>query len=500
MATVTLHTPQGVCTLYSQAGETLHQVLTRAGVYHHAPCGGNGVCKNCLVRVCGEWVPPTKKEAEFLTDQQLLDGFRYCCMAVPAGDCTVYLTDTADRCHEPTEYFPTADVSRGHGYCVGIDIGTTTLAVYLYTPEGTCGAVRSCHNQQAVFGDDVISRIHAAQSPKALHQMQTVVTGQLTELIESVCRTAHITPADITHGAIAANTTMLHLLTGLDPASIGQAPFTPLSLFGTMYRGEQLGLPLACDVYLLPCISAYVGGDITAGMVLCDMDVTHRTRLLIDVGTNGEMALCHEGQIYCLATAAGPAFEGAHISCGVGGVPGAICQMDEKGYQTIDGAPPVGICGSGLLDAVKFLLSKEIIDETGYMEEAFCLVPDTSLAITPKDIREIQLAKSAVCSGVLRLCELAHIEPSQIDKVYFAGGFGSHIDPKSAAAVGLIPTELADKCCVAGNTAGLGAVQTALSDRFLNRVENLPQRVTYFELSGDPRFNQLFMENMLFEG
>lgn len=500
MATVTLHTPGGICTLYSQAGETLHQTLTRAGVYHHAPCGGNGLCKNCLVRVSGEWAPPTKKEIEFLTDQQLLEGFRYCCMAIPTGDCQVDLQAETVVRSEPVSSPHILSVSQRRGYCLGIDIGTTTLAVYLYAPDGRCSDVSSQQNRQSVFGDDVISRIERASQPRILQQMQRTVSHQLTDMIHTVCETARIHPGDITHCAIAANTTMLHLLTELDPTPMGKAPFTPQSLFGTMYRGEQLGLPVSCDVYLIPCISAYVGGDITAGIAVCDMDTTDATALLIDVGTNGEMVLCHEGQLYSLATAAGPAFEGAHIHCGVGGIPGAICRVDDSGYRTIDDAPPCGICGSGLIDAVGQMLTNQVIDETGYMEEDHPLTPDAKLVITPKDIREIQLAKSAICSGVLRLCELAGITPEQIDRVYFAGGFGSHIDPHSAAVVGLIPQNLADKCHVAGNTAGLGAVQAALSDSFRMRLEELPDRITYFELSGDARFNELFMENMLFEG
>ena len=184
---------------------------------------------------------------------------------------------------------------------------------------------------------------------------------------------------------------------------------------------------------------------------------------------------------------------------GGGGVDGAIAKIDEQGYQTIGGKPPVGICGSGLMDAIALMLRQSVVDETGYLEEDHTLF-DTNVTITPKDIREVQLAKSAVCSGVLRLCELACIEPSAIDKVYLAGGFGSHINPESAATVGLIPKELAGKCQGAGNTAGLGSVLAALSNAFLQRIEQLPDRVTYFELSGDARFNELFMENMLFEG
>ncbi|MBR3844327.1 MAG: DUF4445 domain-containing protein [Clostridia bacterium] len=321
-------------------------------------------------------------------------------------------------------------------------------------------------------------------------------------MIHTLCEQAGISPNDIAFCTIAANTTMLHLLTALDPTGIAKAPFTPLSLFGTMYRGEQLQLPLACDVYCIPCISAYVGGDITAGIAACNMDIQNKTVLLIDVGTNGEMALKKRDNdtIYTLATAAGPAFEGAHITHGVGGIPGAICNVTNGKIVTINNLPPVGICGSGLLDAVAMMLKNELVDETGYLEDDYLLTPDKTIVITPKDIREIQLAKSAICSGVIRLMELAGVKPEDIDEVLFAGGLGNHINPESAAAIGLIPSSLSGKCKGVGNTAGLGAVKAALDEDFLERLEHLPEQVSYFELSGDARFNELFMENMLFEG
>ncbi len=498
MATLRVHI-EGQCQLLQTHGqETLHQALSRYGIFHAAPCGGQGLCKHCQVVVRGTLTPPTKQEAEFLSDQELLKGVRYCCMAIPLGDCDVFL-DAVSPCQDTLVATPKIHKPQ-RGYALGIDIGTTTLAMYLYAREsGKQIGSESALNRQSMFGDDVISRISSVTTLNALPRLQQSVQEQLSQMILSLCKHANITCKEITSCAVSANTTMLHFLTGLNPQGIAVAPFTPQSLFGTMYRGEQLGLPLSCEVYLVPCISAYVGGDITAGIAACQMDQNTATTLLIDVGTNGEMALCHASNLFCLATAAGPAFEGAHISHGVGGVPGAICQINANGLQTIGNAPPIGICGSGLIDAVALLLDREILDETGYLEEPFCLCENTDLALTPKDIREVQLAKSAIASGIFRLCELAGIETKEIDKVYFAGGFGSHLSPESAAAIGMIPQALITKCQCMGNTAGLGAVQAALSEDFIVRLETIAQHAQYFELSGDARFNELFMENMLFE-
>ncbi len=501
MAKVTVHSNQTQYTLHTLPGETFYSAFLRKGIGLHAPCGGNRLCKKCKITVLGNCSLPTAGETEFLTDEELLAGVRFSCMAVPLEECHVYLTNQEVLNKESTPTF--APISPKPGFLCGIDIGTTTVVVYLYRrSDGVCLQTLSMENKQTSFGADVISRIHAVQTLKALPLLQNTIANQLTQMIDTVCQKAKVQKEQITFCTIAANTTMLHLLAGLDPSAMAVSPFTPTSLFGTMYRGEQLGLPLSCDVYCLPCISAYVGGDITAGIAACDMDVGNKTALLIDVGTNGEMAIKKADcdTIYTLATAAGPAFEGAHISHGVGGIPGAICRVEKDEIQTIGNAPPTGICGSGLMDVIALMLQEGVLEETGYLEEEYVLPHAPNITITPKDVREVQLAKSAICSGVIRLMELANVTAKEIDVVYFAGGLGNHLNPQNAAAIGLIPATLAEKCQGVGNTAGLGAVRAGLDDAFLERLEQLPNTVTYFELSGDSRFNELFMENMMFEG
>ena len=501
MAKITVHNGTTEYTCYSLPAETIHGVLVRKGIVIHAPCGGRRTCKKCKVQIQGNCSYPTPGELEFLSDQELLSGVRLACMAVPMGDCDVTLF--SEEVNHQQTLAPILPVTSKKGLVCGIDIGTTTVVVYLYRgADGVCLGSLAKQNAQATFGADVISRIQGATTLKALPLIQKATTTQLSQMITEVCEGAKVTCDQITFCTIAANTTMLHFLTGLDPSSLAVAPFTPLSLFGTMYRGEQLNLPLSCDVYCIPCVSAYVGGDITAGIAACEMDLQNKTTLLIDVGTNGEMAIKKKDSdtIYTLATAAGPAFEGAHITHGVGGIDGAICKIEQGVVSTINNAPPIGICGSGLLDAIAMMVNEEIIEESGYLEDDFPITPDGKIVITPKDVREVQLAKSAICSGVIRLMELSQVKPEEVDCVYFAGGFGNHLNPKSAATIGLIPPSLADKCQGVGNTAGLGAVKAALDDSFLERLEQLPLQITYFELSGDARFNQLFMENMIFEG
>lgn len=302
---------------------------------------------------------------------------------------------------------------------------------------------------------------------------------------------------------IAGNTTMLHLLTGLDPSGIAHAPFTPQSLFGTEYSAQQLGLCFPASVYLTPCISAYVGGDITAGMAGCSLDECDSSILFADIGTNGEMALSVDGVMTCCSTAAGPAFEGAHITHGTGSIPGAIDRVwldDGKVcFSTIGGEAPSGICGSGLIDAVAVLLETEQLDETGFLEEDFLLDSASGICITQSDIREIQLAKSAVAAGLQCLVSRAGLQMEKVGQLLVAGGFGTHLNPVSATAIGLLPKQLSGRITAVGNASGFGASAALLNTQMKDRLENIAKCCQYIELSGDEEFQNLFVENMMFE-
>ena len=407
---------------------------------------------------------------------------------------------------------------------LAVDIGTTTVAAYLYDLlTGKRLGIRSGLNAQRSYGADVISRISAAMED-GLQPLQTAIVGQLNSWIESFCKELGAVPEDICDVTIAGNTTMLHLLAGYDPRNIAGAPFIPASAFGTTIPAVELGLHTCVDteVYLGPCVSGYVGGDITLGMISAGATDTENLCLYLDIGTNGEMAAgTKDGYVFC-ATAAGPAFEGAEIRYGTGGVPGAISRVylqpdGDIGYETIGDEKPVGICGSGLIDAVRVMLELEVLDETGRIceqdeapesvkhrleekdEPSFILDIETGIAITQQDIRELQLAKAAIAAGIRTLLDTYGATVDQVDSLKLAGGFGSYIDAVSACAIGLLPKELLDRIEVVGNAAGAGASMALLDQEARDRAATLRQKGRYVELSGNATFQNAYIEEMCFE-
>ena len=253
----------------------------------------------------------------------------------------------------------------------------------------------------------------------------------------------------------------------------------------------------------MPCAASYVGGDILSGLCACGADTADDLTLYLDIGTNGEIALGDKNGFMTCAAAAGPAFEGAGIECGSAGVDGAINKIKlENGksvFETIGGLPPVGICGSALIDLTAELLRNGIVDETGFMEENFNLTDDGRLYLSPKDIRQLQLAKAAIAAGIDTLLIKTGKKESDIDRVILAGGFGSFIDRKSAALIGLILSSLESKITAVGNASGAGAVKWLTDSCFRESLNVLNEKTGYIELSSDPVFSERFMERMFFE-
>lgn len=409
---------------------------------------------------------------------------------------------------------------------MAVDIGTTTVVAYFYRlSDGKRLEVLSALNPQRSFGADVISRIQACmQERDNLIRMRDTLLAELNGMITRFCSSQGCGPEQLSCASLCGNTTMLHLLCGLIPDGIAAAPFAGASLFGTWVPARELGLHLLpqAPVYLAPSISSYVGADITAGLLSCGiLDKTAPT-LFLDVGTNGEMALFSDGSLTACSTAAGPAFEGAHIQCGTGSVPGAVCQVTldrEKGAilcATIENKPPVGICGSGLIDALAVLLECGAVDETGRLcdadeleedwvaqyldedEQCFYLDRDAGVYLTAQDIREIQLAKAAIAAGISTMLQKRGLDVEQVDEICLAGGFGTHIHPQSACRIGLLPPSCAQKVTVSGNAAGMGAVRALLSRQAPQELEDLVRRTHYLELSGDPIFQEEYIEQMMF--
>lgn len=465
----------------------LASLLWEYGYTAAHPCGGRGVCGKCAVRVEGSLCPPT--------DAEKAAGTRLSCQLSLLGDAEIWLREDAGVV-ETEGNAPVLGHAMEGDFGAALDIGTTTLALKLYhLKTGALLAREGAMNPQRSIAADVMGRIGAAMDGDLL-RLQDLVTGCIRNLLEKACRRAGICIDQVASCVVTGNTTMLYLLTGRDPACLSAAPFLADCLFDRM--DSLLGIP----VYYPPCMNAFVGADITCAVLDSGMHRHPETALLCDIGTNGELALWKDGKLYVTSTAAGPAFEGAGISCGCGSIPGAIDRVWlEDGnvrVHTIGKQPAVGLCGSGLLDAVAVFLETGDIDETGAVEEDFLPLAE-GVALLPKDIRAVQLAKGAIAAGIRTLLELAAISPEDIRTLYLAGGFGSHLRVESAAAIGLIPPELEDRVIVLGNAALSGASRMLLNRETMLEAKTLAQNTTHVNLGGNSRFNQHFMDAMMFE-
>jgi uncharacterized 2Fe-2S/4Fe-4S cluster protein (DUF4445 family) len=398
---------------------------------------------------------------------------------------------------------------------LAVDIGTTTLACYLMDlTTGAELAVASALNPQRARGDDVIARCDFARAG-GLDELQCSVAGEIDGLAGRMCEQAGVRRQDIYHAAFAGNTVMMHLFAGIPPENIALSPFVPAFTGSLECPARELGLHLNREAAatLLPSVAGYVGADIVAGLVASGMREDSEATLLIDIGTNGEIALAANGSLHACSTAAGPAFEGAHIRCGMGGVAGAVNKAELDGgirYETIGNAPALGICGSGLVDIVAGLLETGALDETGRLcpdaapawltfdGDAVVIDRKAGIVLAGRDVREVQLAKGAIAAGVDVLAAEAGIRISDIRHVYLAGGFGSYMDRRSACRIGLIPAELESRTSAIGNSSGAGTKAALLSKGAMAEARRIARAVQYVELSARKDFQEAFMEKMLF--
>lgn len=418
-------------------------------------------------------------------------------------------------------------------YGTAFDIGTTTVAAYLHDLNtGKCVAVSSMLNPQRKFGADVIARIsYTMQSNENRIEMQNLIINCINELTGKLVQQSKISHVDIYTAVFTGNTTMLHLLMGLDAANIAVSPFIPVTTNLQHFSSKALGLSInehGVGV-AFPGVSAYVGGDTVAAILSSGMYDKDEISLLIDIGTNGEIVLGGKDWLLACSTAAGPAFEGANIKNGVGGVTGAIDTIGAGPafeYTTIGNTSPVGICGSGIIDAIAQLLDAEIIDETGRLADedeaeqlgkgysdrlitvdgvrSFILASEgekgsgAQIVITQKDIRELQNAKAAIAAGIETLIKQSGNGHDAIKKVYLAGGFGSKINIDSALKIGLLPRSLENRIEAIGNASGTGAAEGLLSESMLKLSEKLKLKVKYIELSASADFVEKYVDNMFF--
>lgn len=504
------------------------------------PCGGKGTCGKCKVTV----TKPYYKDV-LACQTKICDGMEIIVgggtitgvgtdmneAKVSASDNMVVLVDRkSDMQENPVSVY--GNHSSNAGTLAACDIGTTTVVCYLIDKEtGQIIAVRSGANPQRSFGADVLSRIDAAaradDNDKAnggLQMMQSQIVSLLNGWISDMLMECGRTKVCLF--SVAGNTVMCHLLMGISPEKLGRAPFMPDEYFAREFNPLDIGLENCQTMIIFPAVSGFVGGDITAGMM--ETVNCNELTLYLDIGTNGEMALGKGDRYVCCATAAGPAFEGAQIEMGMPASRGAVDKVWLEGrrikYSVIGNDRPVGLCGSGLIDALAILLKAGIIDENGTIlsgqelpilfrsyvfeveAEDAAQSTESSLAvhiapgvyITQEDIRKLQLAKGAIAAGIDILFKEYGCKPCDLDILTFAGGFGNYIDKASAAAIGLFPPELLDRAKEVGNAAGNGAVSAALSQEAWERALDISGKMRYIELASYPHFNEMYVEHMNF--
>lgn len=519
MSTFNLTVRQGKEQFSISADEngTILDALRNAGFSGiHAPCGGKGTCKQCSAMITGKLRNIDSGNTRELTDETVLT-----CRYAPMSDCTIVLSEN----HQMDVLTSgAADIAPcGTGLGIAVDIGTTTVACYLYNLEtGKTLAVESGRNAQRPFGADVISRIQYSATQEGLDRISGAIRKQLSDAMDKLCRKTGTSRKEITRISIAANTVMEHIFAGLSPVSIGIAPFKTLSLFGDVRPASEIfdGLAEGCELYLCPALAGYVGGDITAGLYSSGAYLSDTTCLFLDIGTNGEMGLGDKNGYVCCATAAGPAFEGAEIECGMDGSKGAISKVfyenGQVGFSVIGDVEATGICGSGLVDALCVMLRCGAVEESGRMitpEEA----PDSirsmlrrgedgtmrfyftdKVYVSSGDIRQLQLAKSAIRAGIETLLTLCNKSYDDVNELLIAGGFGAYMDVKSACGIGLLPPALYNKTRHVGNSAGAGAALTlAHGDR--DALAEFSAKCSYHELSSSPLFMDKYITCMVFD-
>ena len=524
----------GTHTLECASGLNLMTLLVCSGYELNNACGGRGVCGKCKVRIPNTSESElSKTEKMFLTPEEQRQGIRLACMVRVRQDLEV---ETLSREKEyavlAEGHLPewaaeqSKDPAKSGEYGIAADVGTTTVVCRLIHLEtGKTADTAASVNDQKKFGLDVLSRISYEQDHPEFgrKELQDAIVGNLNRLIEEMCRRQELSPESIRRIAISGNCTMVHMLLGADAVPLGKAPFLPVLKGAQRCFAGEIGLkPEGAELYCIPAVSAYIGGDIVAGAYICGLKKLSGNVLFVDIGTNGEIVLARDGEMNSCSCAAGPALEGMNIQQGMRGETGAIedveIRPDGIHLKVIGGGPAEGICGSGILAGIKELLRCGVLRKSGAFvhpdrlpegderKEYLQVNPEDGtrsvrlqenpvpVNITQKDIRQVQLAKGAIRSGIEILLENNGLEPSMLDEVMIAGQFGSHLPPEDLTGVGILPEEVRDRIHYVGNTALTGAVAALLSEGVRREMEALAKEIGYTELGETPEYEYRLAE------
>jgi uncharacterized 2Fe-2S/4Fe-4S cluster protein (DUF4445 family) len=487
--------------LTAPEGTALRDLLFAQGV--EFPCGGQGRCRGCRIRVREGIAEINAAQRERLSAEELANGWRLACQCSLQDNLVIELRqwDAAILADDtPFAFQPRS------GFGVAVDLGTTTLVAQLLDlSAGRVLAVRTALNSQARFGADVMSRVRFAVAEGGHKQLQEMIRLQIGSLIAQLVSAAQVPAMKIHDVVLVGNTVMHHLFCGLDVEPLSRSPFERGQLGLQTFTAGELGWKLDGNprVRFLPCLGGFVGSDILAGILATNLAEREDLNALVDLGTNGEIVIGNCQRLLCASTAAGPAFEGARISMGMRASTGAISEVTVEGREircyVLGNVPPQGLCGSGLVDAVAAGIELGRVQASGRFSEgagAWELSPP--VALTQADIRELQLAKGAIAAGIRMLLERRGASTADLSKLYLAGAFGNYINRASAQRIGLInlPSE---KVEAAGNTALRGAKLALFSlDREDGSYARLRSKIEHVALNTAPGFQETFVEELAF--
>ncbi|MDD4120481.1 MAG: ASKHA domain-containing protein [Clostridia bacterium] len=457
--------------ILASEGEILSKVLLRNGYDLPLTCGGKGTCGRCLVEKSGIGILSC---STFLTENMEI--------FIPYLEENIYVQQGIK------------ETGKFHGdkACFALDIGTTTVTIALLDGEDGVTETVTFKNPQSRFGSDVISRINAVNI-EGTEALKRPLIDSISNAINNLVKKYFLKA--VREIFVCGNTTMLHIFWGEDCTTLGYHPYTARFLERKEGKSKEIGFPFECKVLSLSGISSFVGSDVAAGLVTAQIPREGKKSIWIDFGTNAEVAVFSSKEYITTSTAAGPCFEGANISCGMPATEGAITsfRLGESGIPEINyiGKKPIGLCGTGLIDVIAELIKHGIIDSTGYLtlEKGFPII--NNIVLTQKDIREFQLAKAAIRSGIETLLDNSGTSYEEIDKVYLAGGFSSYISVESAAICGIIPRAFTDRCVSIANAALKGTILCAQGKADERLVVKLSKPV---ELNEQVKFNDTFIE------
>ena len=526
----------------------LFMAAASCGIVLEQPCGSQGTCGNCRVRVLSGDVLPSAEDLDLLSGDELRGGWRLACRIVVAGDATIEIPPSVrslggksfggelalDEMRQPV---PTAAVEAGRpALGLAADIGSTSLAAALVDlRDGSVVASDATLNPQVMYGADVISRIHyTVAEPDGLARLTGAVREGLRDLVERLTRAAGVRGRDVVVAALAGNPTMVQTWAGVPVASLGTAPYLGAWSGEFHTRAGEVSLHIHPDapVYVFPVVRSHVGSDAVAAAVACGLDGIDQPTLLIDLGTNTEVMLAAGGRFLATSAAAGPAFEGATITHGMRAAPGAIDAVSVAPdgrlvCNTIGNGPARGVCGSGLIDAVAELLGAGAISPAGHLRppsagdpplapgvaarmtvidgQNACVLADKAAAhagravvLTAKDVRQLQLVKGSILAAATILCRHLGFEPDTLDTVLIAGAFGNTIRKASAIGIGLVPAIDPERVRFVGNAAGVGTRVAVCDGRIRERARALAARSEYVELGNHPDYQDLFLSLLAF--